>query len=54
MDGIREDDVALRSGRLARLAALRGQPLARDVADAITRHVFVPEAPLEAYGLGAV
>jgi protein-L-isoaspartate(D-aspartate) O-methyltransferase len=50
--------VVLRSGMLDRLAAMRGRPLAADVADAMTvvpRHVFVPEAPLpEAYGLGAV
>ncbi|MGW6196966.1 methyltransferase, FxLD system [Kribbella sp. NPDC055110] len=48
----------LRFGMLDRLAAMRGRPLASDVAAAMTmvpRHVFVPEAPLpEAYGLGAV
>lgn len=48
----------LRSGMLDRLAAMRGRPLADDVADAmmtVPRHVFVPDAPLsEAYGLGAV
>lgn len=40
------------------MAAMRGRPLAGDVADVmmvVPRHVFVPEAPLsEAYGLGAV
>lgn len=50
--------MTLRSGMLDRLAAMRGRPLADDVADAmatVPRHVFVPEAPLsEAYGLGAV
>ncbi|PUB27698.1 protein-L-isoaspartate(D-aspartate) O-methyltransferase [Promicromonospora sp. AC04] len=50
--------MTLRSGMLDRLAAMRGRPLAEDVADAMTvvpRHVFVPEAPIEeAYGLGAV
>jgi protein-L-isoaspartate(D-aspartate) O-methyltransferase len=43
---------------LDRLAAMRGRPLAGDVADVmmvVPRHVFAPEAPLsEAYGLGAV
>jgi protein-L-isoaspartate(D-aspartate) O-methyltransferase len=53
-----KDDVTLRSGMLDRLAAMRGRPLADDVANAmmvVPRHVFVPEAPIsEAYGLGAM
>ncbi|GAA3137727.1 hypothetical protein GCM10010530_67390 [Kribbella aluminosa] len=48
----------MRSAMLERLAAMRGAPLAGNVADAmmvVPRHVFVPEAPLsEAYGLGVV
>jgi protein-L-isoaspartate(D-aspartate) O-methyltransferase len=55
---MRMDDETLRSGMLDRLAAMRGRPLAEDVADAMSvvpRHVFVPDAPIEeAYGLGAV
>ena len=57
MDELTETET-LRSRMLERLAAMRGRPLAEDVAatmGVVPRHVFVPDVPLiEAYGLGAV
>ncbi|MBE1875043.1 methyltransferase, FxLD system [Myceligenerans pegani] len=58
MDERSMDDETMRLDMLDRLVAMRGYPLAEEVAEAmrvVPRHVFVPQAPLsEAYGLGAV